>query len=89
MQTLFNDPHYVGELVGDFPMAKITKDPEVIGSGHRAWVFNKLAHRVIEWVNGGHFRHARKDPGRQGSLKTLLVVGMGHDPGSRYAVREV
>jgi len=48
-----------------------------------------LTLRVIEWVNGGHFRHARKDLGRQGSLKTLLTKGMGHDPGSRFAVREV
>jgi hypothetical protein len=28
---------------------------------------NKLALRVIEWVNRGHFRHVRKDTGRQES----------------------
>src|SRR5659263_296504 len=49
----------------------------------------KGALRVIEWVNRGHLRHARKDPVRQGSPETLLSEGTGHDPGSRLTAQGV
>jgi hypothetical protein len=46
-----------------------------------------MAHRVIEWVNGGHLRHVGNDPGRQGSPETPLPEGTGHDPGTRVTAR--